>query len=214
MDNQTDTTSQKMISADEIERVYPILILQSNLQMLRNICGLTKRDFGSLVGVSGQTLTNLEKGCNSMSLMCYGAIMYFLSSVTKWGACGIDEFGKRGIDEAVRLIPKLNSPEALELKTKYTYEDDIMAYADSIKEQIRQIYIKTKTCRSEYTSDRESASDMIKRLLERGTTMRDVDEPTERLGFSTSDSQDANSVSQQHRPFNDRESSLDFLNNG
>ena len=180
MDNQTDTTSQKMISADEIERVYPVLILQSNLQMLRNICGLTKRDFGSLVGVSGQTLTNLEKGCNSMSLMCYGAIMYFLSSVTKWGACGIDEFGKRGIDEA------------LELKTKYIYEDDIMAYADNIKEQIRQIYIKTKTCRSEYTSDKESASDMIKRLLERGTTMRDVDEPAERLGFSTSDSQDAN----------------------
>ena len=29
MDNQTDTTSQKMISADEIERVYPVLILQS-----------------------------------------------------------------------------------------------------------------------------------------------------------------------------------------
>ena len=42
-----------------------------------------------------------------------------------------------------------------------------MNYADEIKDQIKQIYLKTKTARSESNSDLESASDMIKRLLDR-----------------------------------------------
>ena len=152
MYNQNELNTSTLTNTD-IWKVYPILILQSNLKMLRSICGLSKKDFGIQVGVSGQTITNLENGCNSMSLMCYGAIMYFLDCVASCGACGVtDSFGEEGISEALHIIPHLNK---------------IMDYADEIKDQIKQIYLKTKTARSESNSDQESASDMIKRLLDR-----------------------------------------------
>lgn len=157
-----------VLANDSSGKVYPILILQSNLKMLRNICGLSKKDFGCHVGVTGQTVANLEGGYNNMSLMCYGSIMYFLSCVAKCGACGItDEYGKKGIEEALKIIPSLNGPEFLELQEKYKSEDDVMTYADDIKSQVKQIYIKTKASRSESESEQESASDMIKRLLDR-----------------------------------------------
>ena len=140
MDNQNELNTSTLTNTD-IWKVYPILILQSNLKMLRSICGLSKKDFGIQVGTTGQTITNLENGCNSMSLMCYGSIMY------------------------LSLIHI--SEHTLVLLEKYQTEDEIMHYADEIKDQIKQIYLKTKTARSESNSDQESASDMIKRLLDR-----------------------------------------------
>lgn len=167
MDNQNELNTLALTNTD-IWKVYPILILQSNLKMLRSICGLSKKDFGIQVGVSGQTITNLENGCNSMSLMCYGAIMYFLDCVASCGACGVtDSFGEEGISEALHIIPHLNSSDIVALQEQYQTEGEIMDYADEIKDQIKQIYLKTKTARSESNSDQESASDMIKRLLDR-----------------------------------------------
>jgi len=84
MDNQNELNTSTLTNTD-IWKVYPILILQSNLKMLRSICGLSKKDFGIQVGTTGQTITNLENGCNSMSLMCYGSIMYFLDCVASCG---------------------------------------------------------------------------------------------------------------------------------
>ena len=163
--NELNTST---LTNTDIWKVYPILILQSNLKMLRSICGLSKKDFGIQVGVSGQTITNLENGCNSMSLMCYGAIMYFLDCVASCVACGVtDSVGEEGISEALHIIPHLNSSDIVALQEQYQTEGKIMDYADEIKDQIKQIYLKTKTARSESNSDQESASDMIKRLLDR-----------------------------------------------
>lgn len=94
--------------------------------------------------------------------------MYFLDCVASCGACGVtDDFGKEGTSEALHIIPRLNSSDTLILLETYQTEDEIMDYADEIKDQIKQIYLKTKTARSESNSDQESASDMIKRLLDR-----------------------------------------------
>ena len=66
MYNQNELNTSTLTNTD-IWKVYPILILQSNLKMLRSICGLSKKDFGIQVGVSGQTITNLEQSCTSLT---------------------------------------------------------------------------------------------------------------------------------------------------
>lgn len=48
-----------------------------------------------------------------------------------------------------------------------------MLYADSIKAEVNKIYIETKNLRSEQDLDKEKASDMIKRLLDR-SPIRDL----------------------------------------
>lgn len=175
MGKQSGISSGATVSAnDDAGKIYPVLILQSNLKMLRKICGLSMKDFGQQVGVTAQTIANLEGGSNNMSLMCYGSIMYFLDCVAECGANGItDDYGKNGVKKALEKIPGLNRPEISELEQKYKSVEDVMLYADSIKAEVNKIYIETKNLRSEQDLDKEKASDMIKRLLDR-SPIRDL----------------------------------------
>ena len=66
-----------------------------------------------------------------------------------------------------------NRPEISELEQKYKSVEDVMLYADSIKAEVNKIYIETKNLRSEQDLDKEKASDMIKRLLDR-SPIRDL----------------------------------------
>lgn len=53
---------------------HQIELLQANLQTIRKIAGWTIEEFGDKLGVSKQTISNLENGKTQMSLIQYIAI--------------------------------------------------------------------------------------------------------------------------------------------
>ena len=56
------------------DRVHQIKLLQENLQTIRKLIGWTIDDLGEKIGVSKQTISNLENANTKMSLTQYIAI--------------------------------------------------------------------------------------------------------------------------------------------
>lgn len=56
------------------DKEHQIELLQTNLQTIRKIAGWTIEDFGDRLGVSKQTISNLENAKTQMSLIQYIAI--------------------------------------------------------------------------------------------------------------------------------------------
>lgn len=60
------------------DKEHQIELLQTNLQTIRKIAGWTIEDFGDRLGVSKQTISNLENAKTQMSLIQYIAIRAIL----------------------------------------------------------------------------------------------------------------------------------------
>lgn len=65
------------------EKTYLITLLQENLQAIRKIAGWTIDDLGEKIGVSKQTISNLENSNTKMSLVQYIAIRVILDYETQ-----------------------------------------------------------------------------------------------------------------------------------
>lgn len=61
---------------DAINEKLRILRMQENLYLLRASLGLSGKDFGELIGVTRQTINNIENGRNKLSKTQYLAIRY------------------------------------------------------------------------------------------------------------------------------------------
>lgn len=154
------------------DRIYPIIILQSNLKLLRKICNLSMKEFGNKVGVTGQTIANLENGDNNMSVMCYGSVMYFLECVASYDNGILDRAAQEGIMEALKIIPGLNTKKAAELEKKISeaskdssFEDAFCIEVDRIHTSIERIYDSIQ-CQRTGIDPKRRASSIARRLLE------------------------------------------------
>lgn len=63
-----------MATKNDKAQAYQIELLQANLQTIRKIAGWTIEDFGDRLGVSKQSISNLENAKTQMSLIQYIAI--------------------------------------------------------------------------------------------------------------------------------------------
>ena len=55
-----------------------IKIMQHNLKYIRSILGLTEQDLGNMIGLTRQTISNIEYNKSKLSKVQYLAIMYVL----------------------------------------------------------------------------------------------------------------------------------------
>ena len=55
-----------------------IEIMQHNLVHIRKRLGLSGKDFGEMIGVTKQTISNIESGRTKLTMTMYLAIMYVL----------------------------------------------------------------------------------------------------------------------------------------
>ena len=63
-----------------MERNEKVTIMQHNLLHIRKSLKLSAKEFGELIGVTRQTINNIEYGRNKLTITQYLAIMYVLDN--------------------------------------------------------------------------------------------------------------------------------------
>lgn len=65
-------------SEKSMEREYLVSVMQHNLLHIRKTLHMSAKDFGSLIGVTRQTINNMEARRNKLTVTQYLAILYVL----------------------------------------------------------------------------------------------------------------------------------------
>lgn len=74
-------TSQEGVEMNKNKELFESCIdcLTKDLPVLRKMAGLTQKDMGEILGVSRQTITNIENGTSKMRWSFFLALMFIFS---------------------------------------------------------------------------------------------------------------------------------------